>query len=73
MFFFQEEFNKLASAATAEGFRLEIHAIGDAAADLALNGMEYAGVSPEKRPILTHCQVCSFKNELLISTINIMP
>ena len=45
--------------ATSSGYRLEIHVIGDAAADAALDAMEYAKVAPEKRPILTHCQVCT--------------
>ena len=43
--------------ATAAGFRLEIHVIGDRAADSALEALETAMVTPEKRSILTHCQV----------------
>eukprot|EP01083_Nonionella_stella_P122447 368389_1 len=39
------------------GFRVEIHVIGDRAADVALEALRKAGVSPERRPILTHCQI----------------
>ena len=31
--------------------------IGDAAAEAALDALCFADVAPEKRPILTHCQV----------------
>ena len=53
----QEKFNKLACEATGLGYRLEIHIIGDAAADCTLEGLKAAKVAPEKRPLLTHCQV----------------
>jgi len=39
------------------GFRLEIHTIGDRAADVALNCLEKAGVPPQMRPIFVHCQI----------------
>lgn len=39
------------------GYRLEIHAIGDAAADAVLTALEISRVAPEKRPIIVHCQV----------------
>jgi predicted amidohydrolase YtcJ len=39
------------------GFRVEIHAIGDAAAEQVLDALDSAGVSPCERPVLTHCQV----------------
>lgn len=39
------------------GFRVEIHAIGDAAAEQVLNALDGAGVPPCERPVLTHCQV----------------
>ena len=45
------------SDARARGFRVEIHAIGDAAAEQVLVAMELVGVTPEERPVLTHCQV----------------
>ena len=31
--------------------------IGDAAADAAITAIEAADVAPQRRPILTHCQV----------------
>ncbi|OQR92014.1 hypothetical protein ACHHYP_04127 [Achlya hypogyna] len=43
--------------AHAAGYRLEVHAIGDRAAAQVLSAMEAAGLSPEDRPILTHCQI----------------
>jgi predicted amidohydrolase YtcJ len=55
----QDELNRQVHEATARGYRLEIHVIGDAAADAALTALEYADVAPQKRPILTHCQVQS--------------
>lgn len=39
------------------GFRLEVHAIGDAAAEKVLDAFEEANVTTSDRPILTHCQV----------------
>ena len=44
-------------AAMTKGWRLEIHVIGDAAADQVLTVLERAGVTPNHRVILTHCQV----------------
>ncbi len=35
----------------------EVHAIGDEAAEAVLEAFEKAGVRPEDRPILTHCQI----------------
>ena len=43
--------------ATGAGYRLEIHAIGDAAAESVIQALEDSRVAPEKRPIITHCQV----------------
>lgn len=40
-----------------QGFQLEIHVIGDRAAEFAVNALENCGITPEKRPILVHCQV----------------
>lgn len=56
--------------ATAQGFRLEVHAIGDAAAEMVIKAMEGAGVVQEKRPILTHCQascpiLCFYTGDLM--------
>lgn len=46
--------------ATNMGFRLEVHVIGDEAAEVALDGFFHARVTSEKRPILTHCQVFTY-------------
>ncbi|XP_037047706.1 putative amidohydrolase YtcJ [Bradysia coprophila] len=43
--------------AEANGYRVEIHAIGDRAAAQVINAIKMAGIKPERRPILTHCQV----------------
>lgn len=55
----QEELTKLVDEATSSGYRLEIHVIGDRAAEAALDALRTANVAAEKRPIFTHCQVCS--------------
>jgi len=44
-------------AARRRGFRLEVHAIGDAAAAAVLDCMETCGVTALERPVITHCQV----------------
>lgn len=36
---------------------MEIHAIGDKAAELVLSTFEAVGVGPKDRPLLTHCQI----------------
>lgn len=43
--------------ATKAGYRVEIHAIGDRAAEQVLTALKAANVGVEKRPILTHCQI----------------
>ncbi|KAG6610554.1 metal-dependent amidohydrolase 3 [Phytophthora cinnamomi] len=43
--------------ATSAGYRVEIHAIGDRAAEQVLVALRAAHVGSEKRPILTHCQI----------------
>ena len=43
--------------ATGAGYCLEIHAFEDAAAESVIHALEDARVAPEKRPIITHCQV----------------
>lgn len=52
----QDKLFQLMEEATTQGFRLELHVIGDDGAEAALDGLAYAKVTPEKRPILTHCQ-----------------
>ena len=49
--------NSMVHEATAAGYRLEIHVIGDRAAESSIEAMEVGRVAPEKRPLLTHCQV----------------
>jgi hypothetical protein len=39
----------------AQGWQLDIHAIGDAAIEQVLTGMEAAGASPERRHRIEHC------------------
>eukprot|EP00603_Paraphysomonas_imperforata_P000486 CAMPEP_0114436556 /NCGR_PEP_ID=MMETSP0103-20121206/13524_1 /TAXON_ID=37642 ORGANISM="Paraphysomonas imperforata, Strain PA2" /NCGR_SAMPLE_ID=MMETSP0103 /ASSEMBLY_ACC=CAM_ASM_000201 /LENGTH=987 /DNA_ID=CAMNT_0001606851 /DNA_START=116 /DNA_END=3077 /DNA_ORIENTATION=+ len=41
------------------GFRVEIHAIGDAAAKQAVYAIEKGGMLPSDRAVLTHCQILS--------------
>eukprot|EP01112_Ceratiomyxa_fruticulosa_P000026 TRINITY_DN0_c4_g1_i3.p1 TRINITY_DN0_c4_g1~~TRINITY_DN0_c4_g1_i3.p1 ORF type:complete len:578 (-),score=93.56 TRINITY_DN0_c4_g1_i3:100-1764(-) len=53
----QEELTQLISKANKMNFRVEIHAIGDRAAEVVLNSISLAGVEPSSRPILTHCQI----------------
>jgi len=43
--------------AVAAGLRLEMHAIGDRAADQVLGALEEVAVDPAQRPIMTHCQI----------------
>ncbi|RLN32429.1 hypothetical protein BBJ28_00002280 [Nothophytophthora sp. Chile5] len=52
-----EDLVKKISEANKAGYRVEIHAIGDRAAEQVLAALKTAGVSPEQRPILTHCQI----------------
>jgi predicted amidohydrolase YtcJ len=53
----QEEMTSQVHQATSSGYRVEVHAIGDEAADVALTALETVNVAREKRPILIHCQV----------------
>lgn len=53
----QSELNNKVAVAHAAGFRIELHAIGDRAAEEGLNAFDSAGLTPADRPILTHCQV----------------
>ena len=57
----QEEFTANVKVATSLGYRCEVHAIGDKAAEVTLNAWRDAKVTPEKRSILTHCQVILVK------------
>ncbi|OWZ11559.1 hypothetical protein PHMEG_00015401 [Phytophthora megakarya] len=52
-----EDLGKKISDANSAGYRIEIHAIGDRAAEQVLVALKTANVDPDKRPILTHCQI----------------
>lgn len=60
LIFKQEDLNRRMTAALREGFSIHIHAIGDAAIDEALNGLEaaQAAVPGACRNAITHLQVC---------------
>lgn len=60
----QNELNAKVKRIKEAGFRLEVHAIGDLAAEYTLNSFEYAGLNSTDRPILTHAQIL---NEELIT------
>ncbi|MFX0210273.1 MAG: amidohydrolase [Candidatus Hodarchaeota archaeon] len=53
----QEELNNKVKFAKEKGFRLEVHGVGDLAAEQILNAYETTGLTKEDRPILTHCQL----------------
>ncbi|CAH0519820.1 unnamed protein product [Peronospora belbahrii] len=52
-----EDLVKKISDANNAGYRVEIHAIGDRAAEQVLKALRNADVGPQRRPILTHCQI----------------
>jgi hypothetical protein len=52
-----EDMLRKISEAEKAGYRVEIHAIGDRGAAQVLNSLRTAKVAPERRPILTHCQI----------------
>lgn len=59
----KEGLQEMITDSSKRGFRVEIHAIGDAAAEQVLNAMEDSvkqQSTPLFRPILTHCQVLSY-------------
>ncbi len=51
----QEEMNDLVAVAKKAGARVEIHAIGDRAAEIMINAVEFNNITD--RPILTHAQI----------------
>ena len=53
-------------------FRLEIHAIGDAAAEQVLGALETLGVRPEERPLLTHAQVLNENLMTRLKSLNVI-
>ncbi|MGM0410450.1 MAG: amidohydrolase [Bacillota bacterium] len=61
----QEKFNEICKFAKKRGFQLAVHAIGDKAIEMALNGFEYtyenAKEAKKHRPIIVHAQVSNKK------------
>ena len=55
----QEEMNAKVSEAHQLGYRVEMHVIGDRAAEMGVRAFKAAALPPSARPILTHCQVLS--------------
>lgn len=53
----QEKLNEIVKRVHDNHYRLEVHAIGDLAAQIVLNAFAYAGIGAQDRPILTHCQI----------------
>lgn len=53
----QEELNEMVKDANGQGYRLEIHAIGDRAAESVLDAYDAAKLGPKDRPIITHAQI----------------
>jgi len=53
----QDKLTSMIQKAKAAGWRLEVHAIGDRAAECILGAFAEAGLDSRDRPILTHCQV----------------
>lgn len=51
------ELESMIGTAKSHGYRVEIHAIGDAAAGQVLRAMSRCGIVPADRAVLTHCQV----------------
>ena len=54
------------------GFRLEVHAIGDAAAEKVIDSFEEANIKNDDRPILTHCQVLGIDLIEKMKTMNVI-
>ena len=55
----QESMNEKVKRAHELGYRIEMHVIGDRAAEMAVQAFKAANIPPTARPILTHCQVLS--------------
>lgn len=53
----RERLHEMIKDGHEKGYQLEVHAIGDLAAEAVLEGFEMAGITPKDRAILTHCQI----------------
>lgn len=73
--FEQEELNQHVTRALKEGYRVHIHAIGDAAIDEALNAYEAAQKAVpdrEHRNAITHLQVCAPDHPKRMADLNVV-
>lgn len=52
-----KEMTEKVRQAHANGYRVEVHAIGDRAVAQVLNAFQKAGIRSTDRPIITHCQI----------------
>jgi predicted amidohydrolase YtcJ len=57
----------------AEGWQLDIHAIGDAAIEQVLAGMEAAGATPERRHRIEHCGFVTPGQRVRMAARGILP
>ena len=55
----QDDMDSKVKQAHELGYRIEMHVIGDRAAEMAIHALKAAATPPTARPILTHCQVLS--------------
>lgn len=73
--FEQEELNSQVTRALKEGYRVHMHAIGDAAIDEALNAYEIAQnavPNREHRNAITHLQVCAPDHPKRMADLNVV-
>jgi predicted amidohydrolase YtcJ len=71
----KEKLKSMISEITDLGFRVEIHAIGDAAADQVVDAIHDVSVTEHKlifRPLLTHCQVLSAHSIERMKELNVI-
>ncbi|XP_077975453.1 putative amidohydrolase YtcJ [Styela clava] len=57
LYYSQDDLDKMVKEIDSLGYQLEIHAIGDKAAESAIIAMERANILPDKRPIIVHAQL----------------
>jgi predicted amidohydrolase YtcJ len=57
----------------AQGWQLDIHAIGDAAIEQVLTGMEAAGATPERRHRIEHCGFVTRRQRARMLARGILP
>jgi predicted amidohydrolase YtcJ len=67
--------NEVSAALDKEGFQIHVHAIGDAAAHVALNAFEYAEKANGKRdsrPMITHLQLVAPEDKPRFGTLGVV-